>query len=59
MNEQTPMIDTYEGAHPSKEVQETLKLHLSKDALLMGLLIASVALNLAQVATLLFLILKQ
>lgn len=56
MNEQTPMLNTYEGSHPQKPNEEMVKLHLSKDALVMGLLIASVILNVAQVATLMYLI---
>ena len=60
MNDTTtpPMLNTYEGSHPQKPNEETMKLHLSKDHLMMGLLLASVLLNLAQVATLMFLILK-
>jgi len=52
------MLNTYEGSHPQKPNEEMVKLHLSKDSMMMALLIASVLLNLAQVATLMFLILK-
>lgn len=58
MEDQTPMLNTYEGAHPQKPDEAMLKLHLSKDSMMMGLLVASVLLNLAQVATLMYLILK-
>ena len=54
-----PMLNTYEGSHPQKLNEEMVKLHLSKDSVMLALLIASVLLNLAQVATLMFLIFKQ